>query len=391
MQIKYLVLILLFAINLSFSQDKKCNCINEIDNISKLIKNAKSYKLEIKKKNKEADFENWKEEIKQEIVNDSLINFFCVGYLQKYISFINDRHNEIYSLPNKILSNVPFYKKEIDITLKNNDNISGIYYAGNDKIVVKKEKNNIWYGITLKSNSKKWTKGKIRLRINKIKNNEFELFEFYKNGQLFYQKNIKIKNGRISSTFWNKDNKYFFNKNHKENFSYKSINPSFDYIAIKTFKRTNTLIKKANNFYAKTLHKLTKRNLIIDLRNNGGGSANQARQLLKFLKRSKTIQKIYVLVNFKTASAAELVLLQLKKDKRTVLVGENSRGMLKYGYGNKAFFTTTNCANFKVTLSTKITNKSLEKYEYIGIKPDYYLNNNTSWIEQIITLNTQGK
>lgn len=391
MQIKYLVLILLFAINLSFSQDKKCNCINEIDNISKLIKNAKSYKLEIKKKNKEADFENWKEEIKQEIVNDSLINFFCVGYLQKYISFINDRHNEIYSLPNKVLSNVPFYKKEIDITLKNNDNISGIYYAGNDKIVVKKEKNNIWYGITLKSNSKKWTKGKIRLRINKIKNNEFELFEFYKNGQLFYQKNIKIKNGRISSTFWNKDNKYFFNKNHKENFSYKSINSSFDYIAIKTFKRTNTLIKKANNFYAKTLHKLTKRNLIIDLRNNGGGSTNQARQLLKFLKRSKTIQKIYVLVNFKTASAAELVLLQLKKDKRTVLVGENSRGMLKYGYGNKAFFTTTNCANFKVTLSTKITNKSLEKYEYIGIKPDYYLNNNTSWIEQIITLNTQGK
>lgn len=391
MQIKYLALILLFAINLSFSQDKKCNCINEIDNISKLIKNAKSYKLEIKKKNKEADFENWKEEIKQEIANDSLINFFCIGYLQKYISFINDRHNEIYSLPNKTLSNVPFYKKEIDIALKNNDNISGIYYAGSDKIVVKKEKNNIWYGITLKSNSKKWMKGKIRLRINKNKNNEFELFEFYKNGQLFYQKNIKIKNGRISSTFWNKDNKYFFNKNHKENFSYKSINTSFDYIAIKTFKRTNTLIKKANNFYTKILHKLTKRNLIIDLRNNGGGSTNQARQLLKFLKRSKAIQKFYVLVNFKTASATELILLQLKKDKRTVLVGENSRGMLKYGYGNKAFFTTTNCANFKVTLSTKITNKSLEKYEYIGIKPDYYLNNNTSWIEQIITLNAQGK
>src|SRR5690606_18617719 len=151
----------------------------------------------------------------------------------------------------------------------------------------------------------------------------FEIFEYYQNGSLFYQKNIKISDGRIYSTFWSKENKYFFNKNHEDNFTYKSINPSVDYIGIQTLSRTNKLIKEAESFYETNLDKLTKENLIIDLRNNGGGSIKQAEPLLKSLKRNKTIQRIYVLINFKTASSAELVALALREDKRTILVGEN--------------------------------------------------------------------
>lgn len=372
--------------NLLFSQEKNCDCLDELDNTSKLIKNSKSYKTQIKKAAIEIDFKIWKEGIKEEIVNDSLSNFFCVGYLQKYISFINDRHNEIYFVPDKISSSVPTYTKAIDTTLKNNDEISGIYYAGSDKILVKKENDSVWYGINLKSNSDVWTKGKIRLRINKTKNDKFELFEFYKNGLLFYQKNINISNGRIYSTFWNKKGKYFFNKNHKENFVYDQINPSFDYIGIKTLNRTNSLIKEANKFYENNLDKLEKENLIIDLRNNGGGSINQAKTLLKSLKRNNAIQRIYVLINFKTASASELTALRLKEDKRTILVGENSRGMLEYGYGNQSFSTKTNCSEFEVVLSTEHNNSNLSKYEYIGIEPDFKLNNDTDWVDQIMKM-----
>ncbi|HLV62057.1 S41 family peptidase [Galbibacter sp.] len=383
---KYWTLLLIFGVNLIFSQENNCDCINELNNTSELIENAKSYNYQIKRTNREAEFKKWKEEIKQEILNDSLSQFFCVGYLQKYISFIDDRHNEIYFVPDKIAKNVPSYSKIIDTISEMNDSISGIYFAGSDKILVKKENDSTWYGITLESNSNEWTKGKIRLRINKTADGNFELFEYHKNGLLFYQKNIEISKGRIHSTFWNKENEYFFNENHKENFTYKSVNPSFDYIGIKTLTRTHKLIKEADNFYDNYLDNLTKKKLIIDLRNNGGGSINQAKPLIKALKRNKAIQKIYVLINFKTASAAELTALSLKENERTILVGENSKGMLAYGYGNRSFSTKTNCSEFKVVLSTKRTNKKYRKYEYVGIKPNYNLDNNSDWIDQVINL-----
>jgi len=47
--------------------------------MSKLIENAKSYKTQIKKTNKESYFKEWKEEIKREIVKDSLSKFFVLA------------------------------------------------------------------------------------------------------------------------------------------------------------------------------------------------------------------------------------------------------------------------------------------------------------------------
>lgn len=382
------ILFLLLGSNLLFSQNGDCDCLDELQETSQIIKNAKSYKTQIKKKNKVKAFNQWEEKIQEEIINDSLSDFFCVGYLQKYISFIDDRHNQIYFIPNNISENVPTYSNPIDSNYVGKDSISGIYYAGNEKILLKKESDHIWFGIMLASGSPNWPKGKIRLRINKMENGDLELFEYFQNGLLLYQKNIEISNGRIHGTFWNKANKYNFNRNYEDNFIYKSINPSFCYIGISTFKRTKKLMQEGADFYDNNLDKLTKKNLIIDLRNNGGGSLNQAKPLLKSIKRNKSIQKIYVLINFKTGSTAELTALKLKEDKRTLIVGENSKGMLQYGYGNRAFSTKTNCSEFNVVLTTKQMNRKFSKFEYIGIAPDIQLNNQSAWTDQIINLNT---
>lgn len=381
-----LTLLTLFFFTFTFGQVSDCNCINELNDISEQIKNAKSYKVQIKG-NKIIEFEKWKTEIETEIKNDSLINFFCVGYLQKYISFINDLHNQVYATQKHELIQAPNYPKSIDTNQIQNDSISGIYFAGVDKILIKRETNNTWLGITLESNSSKWEKGKIRLVIKKTKNNIFEIFEYFQNGYLFYQKDVKIENGRIHSTFWNKQNKYFFNQNHINNFTYKTINSSFDYFGIKTLNRTNSLIEEMDKFFNQNLGNLTKPNLIIDLRNNGGGSTKQAEKLLESLKNNENIIHIYIIINFKTASAAELVTLKLKEDKRTIIVGENSKGMIEYGYGNKSYSSTSSCSEFKIDLSTEQTNKNLSIYECIGIKPDYSLNNESDWIEQIININ----
>ena len=79
---KNLPLLLFLIISLVYSQGQDCNCIDELDTMSKLIKNSKSYKTQIKKEARESDFNVWKEEIKREIANDSLSKFFCVGYFK---------------------------------------------------------------------------------------------------------------------------------------------------------------------------------------------------------------------------------------------------------------------------------------------------------------------
>lgn len=381
-----LTLLSLFYFTFTIGQVNDCNCINELNDISEKIKNAKSYKVQIKG-DKIIEFEKWKTEIETEIKKDSLIDFFCVGYLQKYISFINDLHNQVYATQKNEFIQAPNYTKSIDTTQIQNDSVSGIYYAGNNKILIKKENNNTWLGITLESNSSKWEKGKIRLVIKKTKYNIFEIFEYLQNGILIYQKDVKIENGRIHSTFWNKQNKLFFNQNHLENFTYKTINSSFDYIGIKTLKRTKILMEEADKFIEQNLRNITKPNLIIDLRNNGGGSTKQAEKLLESLKNNENIEHIYIIINFKTASAAELITLKLKEDKRTIIVGENSKGMIEYGHGNKSYSSTSNCSAFKIDLSTEQTDKNLSIYECIGIKPNYSLNNASDWIEQIININ----
>ena len=133
------------------------------------------------------------------------------------------------------------------------DEISGIYNMGSDTILLKQENDSIWNEIMLSFETEEWSKGKIRLRLNLSCDNKFEIFKFYLNGMLFYQYEIKISDGRIDNTFWNKANKCYLNKNQDHNFFYDSQNQSFDYIAIKTLKRTNALTKGAKEFYAKKL------------------------------------------------------------------------------------------------------------------------------------------
>ena len=143
-----LTVLILFFFTYAFGQDNDCTCINDLNDISEQIKNSKSYKVQIKG-DKIIEFEKWKNEIETEIKNDSLIDFFCVGYLQKYISFINDLHNQVYATQKHKLIQAPAYPKSIDTTHVQNDSISGIYFAGGDKILIKKENNNTWLGITL--------------------------------------------------------------------------------------------------------------------------------------------------------------------------------------------------------------------------------------------------
>ena len=94
-----------------------------------------------------------------------------------------------------------------------------------------------------------------------------------------------------------------------------------------------------------------------------------------------------MLINFLTASAAEISTLRLKDDKRTVIVGENSKGAVSYGYGNEGIAGRLNCNSIQYAFSIEVIKNDYLKYEQVGIRPDVLLNNDKDWIKKIIELN----
>ena len=52
-----------------------------LNEVSEVIKSSKSYKDQVTSANLRIELQEWREQIKEEIKNDSLSTFFCVGYI----------------------------------------------------------------------------------------------------------------------------------------------------------------------------------------------------------------------------------------------------------------------------------------------------------------------
>ena len=91
-------------------------------------------------------------------------------------------------------------------------------------------------------------------------------------------------------------------------------------------------------------------------------------------------RKVVILMNRNTASSAETFICWAKQSSKVTLIGENSGGYIGYGE-----ITETLTPNFHFRLACTITRFENQRlFEEIGLSPNYYLNNNSDWIEQSI-------
>lgn len=93
-------------------------------------------------------------------------------------------------------------------------------------------------------------------------------------------------------------------------------------------------------------------NIIIDLRNNRGGDSDVLNPLVRFLKESKGIFKVFVLVGIDTYSSGIINLLELCTIDDVVSIGEIPHGNPTH-YGEVVSFVLSN-SKLKVFLSSKI-------------------------------------
>ncbi|MGZ8549237.1 MAG: S41 family peptidase [Chitinophagaceae bacterium] len=382
----------------------------------------------------------------------------CFIWLEKYVTLLKDHHSGIdYNIKRlKIdfnsqqtidsFKNTIAYKSFDVITVDTNEvfaklsakalsDVEGIYTNGGSiTFGVLKNKNNHYSAVVLKKN-KLLDIGHILMEL-KATEDPFRFNSTYHTGllgfnfQKIYQ-TVEVKEGQIPGYGFYKVGSSTREK--QPEYSFGSIDDQTNYLKLSSFDYS--LKDKLNAFYRTIDSAITsKPYLIIDLRDNGGGSEecylnllpyvytqpfkidevevwvspdnikqyekfqNQNTDLINRMKKVHNFsfipqvenaipewavtgttnpQKIAILINRKTASSAENMITYCIQSSKVVTLGENTGGYL--GYGN-VMTTDTPCSNFTLrSTTTKYKNNS--KYEFIGIAPMIKLPLRSDWIE----------
>ena len=159
----------------------------------------------------------------------------------------------------------------------------------------------------------------------------------------------------------------------------ESLNESSGYISIKSM--TGNVVNEFKEAYTSLLDKP---NLIIDLRDNTGGSSGLSEQIARFLLRNsqkacvsrKKIKpysnsykgNLYVLVGVKTASAAESFAIDLLESENVVLIGSRTAGDTGNGPSN---FKTDYGISFRIPIRKPQVSIKNFPMEGIGIPPHH--------------------
>ncbi len=300
---KLLLLILLnvFATNAYSFVDTKCSedykfVVDYIENNSPAFSDNVNNKTRPKYEKLKADLEEKVKTVSSE--ND------CAKYLVYYIEFFNDNHTYLRIPANakidesdekqvaKFLESELFKNRETydlkESQLQNyplND-VRGIYETADAsyKVAVIKSKDQFrdLIGVIIDSKSKLWKEGQVKFELKKKKENLYEGFFYSRNHSLLYKTVVPFNDGIFGDNWFkskikNKVN-HSLNRDRKTKFEVKD---DVAYLRIPTFsgrafQELDKLYKESGTEIHKTPY------LIIDVRNNGGGSDTNVLPLIDF-------------------------------------------------------------------------------------------------------------
>ena len=440
------------------SPAQDCNCEKEYDYVMGYFEaNSPAFQ---KIKNNAKAYDDYKKaevllrmKVKAETDHDH-----CIVYLDEYVSLLNDHHSGIgFNLKRMDLGSdekiasfktsetyKQFKKLKIDTTeilsnykRKDVSDIEGIYTDGRSiQFAVIKDANHKdrYAGVILKPN-KLLDEGHVLLELTAKGNNHYDLV--YNVGLLGFNlnrifKNIVIENGQMHN--------FGFSKSSggipaSEIYAFKSLDEKTNYLQLRSFDYR--LTKELDSFYTSINDAIkSKPYLVIDLRDNGGGSEGSYLKLLPYaytkplsidsavvwvspenikryeesgrpndsvlIKRMKAAKpysfipqaedaiyswaldsstvypkKIVLLYNRGTASSAEGMILYYMQSDKVTTMGEPSGGFM--GYGN-VMSTPTSCGKFTIQCTT-IMYAEKSKYEFTGIEPNVKLTKEQDWVQ----------
>lgn len=292
---------------------KKCDCLKVLDYITNQIeKNSASYAhqvIEYKRQNEYNKHKTQTLKIATEITTEKE----CLGIVQYYLSFLRDSHQKLYVTneyyPFKSFNDTTSVKKFLQENVENHKlkknnskKILGNWHYKNGLFSVQIQKNKHkgreYIGVLTENfnNNNQFLGYKGDLKIEFYKNYKGELFAiFWSFGQKPSSYKVELNGDTLklgrSLTFYrnDKDIKKVDDFTPSDSTYFKELSRATNYIKINTFDYENkSLIDSIIKMNRQKL--VSKENLIIDVRNNGGGSDLSYYPLLPFIMDKKSYQ-----------------------------------------------------------------------------------------------------
>lgn len=277
---------------------QNCDCLKSISLLQQKVENNQaSYQHQVIEQNRLNEYLQFKEEINSK-AKSMLTKKHCIGLVSLYLSFFRDEHSFIFyennyvPKPNKIFIK---NKKEVGKTYP----FEGTWYFQDGSFSVDIFKTNKtkeeWVGVINNDKSKAWKKGQLKI--------EFFRGEKGNMNCIYWMKNLIPKAYSVAFTdstmtfgrslnFYRKpqvEQKTSFNTNDLE---FKQLSKQTNYLKIPSFDLS--FKNKIDSLIAKNHTEINSRkNLIIDIRNNGGGGFEAFQSVLPFVMDTNLVETPY--------------------------------------------------------------------------------------------------
>ena len=404
-------LILIFAIifiQFSLTAQTKCDCQLELEFVYTQMQTMSSFKDQIKGKGKE-NFEQTYQNLSSEMTSPLTIQD-CFWRLNQLMALVNDKHAQVFGKrpdfevekiydaefvkayqASEAFTNFPKVSLDLEaltaeLKSKPVDDIEGVYNIGSKMKmgIYRIDNTDSLVGVILKSEMGTWAPGQIYAYLTEAEQPAHYDMVYYSQAykNLQYAQAQFFDHGMLSSNVVKEGIKNTFSQieaNEEEGYQLSTLEEDVQYLWLNSFNR-RTMAAKRDALIAQIGNELTAANLIIDLRNNGGGADKISKPILDALKKKKV--QIYVITNFNTGSNAEMTTVRLKEQFDAIHLGQRTFGAISYGsnYG-RVYHSPSGLFSF---YPTDMRQKQFISYEEIGVAPDVVLRADSDWIEQTL-------
>lgn len=240
-------------------------------------------------------------------------------------------------------------------------------------------------GVMLESNLGIWEPGQIYLYMKATDQpNRYDITAYgqvHKN--LVFYKSHLVEYGILMSNVVKEGvtNYVAVNIEEEDTYKLKTIADNVQYVWISSFSRIGNNDNR-DALVAQIQNELTADNLIVDLRNNGGGASKISLPIVRAIKKSGA--KVYVLTNYGSGSNAEQTTIRLKNIKNTVHLGQTTYGAVAYGHNYGTTYESPSGLFYIAPTDMKFNHYL--KYEEVGVSPDIKLNPDSDWVDQTMKI-----